>query len=332
MTGTVDSAALTRTRVWQAFKIALALVLVGIILTQVRIDDLAAAWQRLSIPWLLGSLLASWAGWWVMARRYWLLVGRSIRFREVLSLVIMQVVVGNLIATSASAISYLGVLRAKHQVKLSQGIASLVVARLADMLTLLMGLVCSSWLVWSQISALHWLVVMIVIGLVALVAALAGLLLFRRSFIELVGKIVYRFHFDRIALVRRILGALEALAWQELTAVGPLLLPVIGYTLASFAFSLSLFYCDMQLFAVSIGLAPMLFMLSLTQLIGMIPIQVFGGLGVYDVTSIFLFGLFGLNEALIMPVVVGTRLVFYLTNGLLLVEMFVEGGFRRRAA
>jgi uncharacterized membrane protein YbhN (UPF0104 family) len=50
------------------------------------------------------------------------------------------------------------------------------------------------------------------------------------------------------------------------------------------------------------------------QLISIIPIQVFGGLGVSEVTTMYLYGLFGVTAEVIAPILVGARVLFYLTN------------------
>src|SRR5688500_17964946 len=163
-------------------KIALAVSLIGIILAQTSIADLMVILRKISLPWLLGGILAFYATIWTMARRYWLLVDRSIPFSEFLSLVIVQTVVGSLVATSAGALSYIALLRSKHQIAVHHGLASLVISRLGDVLALLIALLCSSWAVWPQIVVLHWLVGVLATGLISILLVAILIIVLRQRF------------------------------------------------------------------------------------------------------------------------------------------------------
>jgi len=85
----------------------------------------------------------------------------------------------------------------------------------------------------------------------------------------------------------------------------------------------------MRLFAVSIGAWPVLFIISLIQLLSIIPIQVFGGLGVYEVTSLYLYGLFSISRPEIVPVIISSRIYLYLLNLLLLLYLPLDSRLGR---
>src|SRR5690349_14119388 len=90
----------TRSLKWTILKITLAIVLIGFIVTRTTFSDLYTLWNRISVPWMLCSILAFFAIICSMARRYWLLIDRKITFRQTITLVIIQTVIGNLFATS----------------------------------------------------------------------------------------------------------------------------------------------------------------------------------------------------------------------------------------
>ena len=50
----------------------------------------------------------------------------------------------------------------------------------------------------------------------------------------------------------------------------------------------------------------------------LVPIQIFGGLGLYDFTYLYLYGLFGFGGPEFAAVIQGFRFCFYLTNLVLL--------------
>jgi uncharacterized membrane protein YbhN (UPF0104 family) len=67
-----------------------------------------------------------------------------------------------------------------------------------------------------------------------------------------------------------------------------------------------------------------LFVLTFSLLISLVPIQVFGGLGVYEVTAIYLYSLMGVRSELVVPMVVSSRIYLYLLNLLLLLYLPFE--------
>src|SRR3954467_7057094 len=87
--------------VWNILKIGLAVALIGFVVSQASVQELGALWRRISAPWLLGSAVAFCATTWAMARRYWVLIGRKVPFHELFSLVIVQTLVSNFVASSA---------------------------------------------------------------------------------------------------------------------------------------------------------------------------------------------------------------------------------------
>ncbi|MFL5802212.1 MAG: YbhN family protein, partial [Roseiflexaceae bacterium] len=290
-----------RRAIWNMLKIALAVILIGIILSQTSTADLIALWRQISLPWLLGSVLAFYAMIWSMARRYWLLIGKSVAFPEFLSLVIVQTVVGNMIATSAGALSYVAILRSKHQIEIHQGLASLVISRLGDVLALFVALACSSWAIWPQIAVLHWLVAGLAAGLAGVLLAATLIVLLRQRFIAFVERSARLLRLDRLRITRRMIQILADLAQRDLQGPRGHLGAFIGYSALTLMLMFAFGYCNTRMFGVPIGAWSILFMLALTQIIALIPIQVFGGLGVYDLTSMYLYSLFGFGQSQIAP-------------------------------
>jgi uncharacterized membrane protein YbhN (UPF0104 family) len=320
-----------RATLWTMLKIALALALIGVILSQTSVADLVVLWKHLSLPWLLGGVLAFYITTWAMARRYWILIGRSIPFPEFLSLVIVQTVVGSLVATSAGALSYVAILRSKHQIGVHQGFASLIVSRLGDVLALLVALVCSSWAVWPQIAVLHWLVGVLAAGLIGILIAAALIVVLRQRFVVFIERLARVLRLDRLRLIRRMIQLLADLAQRDVQLPRQQLGALVGYSALTLALMFAFSYCNARMFGITIGIWQVLFMLVLAQITVLIPIQVFGGLGVYDLTNMYLFGLFGFGQPQIAPVIIGIRIVFYLSNAILFLYVPIHDRLRRGA-
>lgn len=316
---------------WNALKIILALLLVGYVASQTNLSDLGRLWQRISLPWLAASAALFGAIVWAMAGRYWVLIDRKITFRQTLVLVVVQTFVGNLLAASTGAISYVALLRSKHQIQLSQGVTSVLMAKFGDLLALYLALGLASWAVWPQIAPLHWLLGIVLLGISAVVLVFGAVVLFRRRVLGLAQRLLQIARLDRIRLIGRLLEQLDLLASQDPRRLRALLRDFLAYSVLSMGLSLAFGYCNLLMFGVHLDLWSVLFIAALTQLISIIPIQVFGGLGIFEITSLYLYNLFRVDQQLITPMIVSSRLYLYLLNVLLVLFWLIEGYLSRRA-
>jgi uncharacterized protein (TIRG00374 family) len=313
-----------RWRLWGVLKIGLAVVLAGFVFRQTSVGELAALWQRISLSWLLVAILSFWVVIWFNARRYWLLLDGKATFRQILSLVVLQTSLGNLIATSAGAVSYVGVLRSKYEVQLSRGISSLLLARFGDMIALILALALSSAFVWFQVSSLQLLVALLLLAMLGLSVVFVLVLVLRQRIVGLIERLIELLRLNRVGFVERVVKGLSVLAEQDTDYLRRLTGPLLVYSLLSLTFTFAFAYATVRLFAIPLGLWQLVFMFALMQFMTLIPIQVFGGLGVSDVTSLYLYGLFGISQAAVTPAVIGSRILFYLMNLLLLLYFPLE--------
>jgi uncharacterized membrane protein YbhN (UPF0104 family) len=279
---------ITKSQAWMVVKIVLAVALVGFILKQTTLSDLYVFWRRISVPWMVCSILAFCAIVCSMARRYWILIDRKITFRQMVALVIIQTVVGNLFATSAGAVSYVTILRSKYQIQVRQSVASILLAKFGDLMVLLVALMLSSWAVWPQIGALRWIVALLIAGLASIAITFVLIFIFRQRVVYIIKHLLVILHLDRISFAERAVTQLATLSEQAPGQLRSMLGGLIGYSGFTLILAFVFAYCNMQLFAISIGVWPILFMLVMNQVMSIVPIQVFGGLGVYEVTNLYL--------------------------------------------
>ncbi|MGB8646418.1 MAG: lysylphosphatidylglycerol synthase transmembrane domain-containing protein [Anaerolineae bacterium] len=307
--------------VWMLLKIAIALLLSFLIVSRINQGDLAAMPARLVFPWFAGALIASYAAVAFMALRYAVFLGKTVNRRELFSIVALQVAIGNLVATAAGMGSFVGMLRSRHGVRLTIGVTSLILSRAWDLILLLFALALSSWILWSQIAPLHDLVLFL-IALLAVILVLFGLLLAWRA--KLLGPMLRLgiwLRLGRFQLWGKITDVLSDLVTGELGTQGGSAIALARYSVLSFAASFGFLYCVLQFLAVPLDLWIVIFMFSVLQLVAILPIQVLGGLGVLDVTYLYLFGLFHIESVTALSVVIGIRVTFYLINFLLLLYL-----------
>lgn len=309
---------LKKRNIWHYVKIALAIALMGLVFSQLSLQSLAASWERVSLPWFLASILALYATTWLMAGRYWILIGRRVTFSQLLNVVLLQTVSGNLVATGVGFASYIGILRSKYKIQVKDGLLSIVLARFGDLLALLLALTFASWIVWPQIVTVHVAVMLVISCMTVLVVLCSLILLLRKQLVVILGRIFHTIHLDRKPFGRRVLHTLTTLSDQEIDQPGVIIGAFVGYSLLILGMMLLFAYCSLQIFAVQIDIWPIIFVVSLTQVVALVPVHVFGGLGLYDVSYLYFYGLFGIDRSEFAAVIVGLRLLFYVANFLLL--------------
>lgn len=304
--------------IWQILKLATAFSLIAAVISEVNVESMAMLWQRISVPWFVLSILAFYAALWSMARRYWVVIGTRISFDDLLQIVLYQNIMGNLITTAAGAAWYVGILRNKHNIQVTNGLLSLLLARFGDLLILLVSLSFATLVVWRQIPTLHLVVTIAIFLLIA--AALISLLILvlRRQLVEIVDRILDKFNLHQKAFVRRIFTAFTAISNQEIAESRLCIGAFTGYSVVTLGTMLIFAYSCFQVFGVRIDIWPVIFVVSVTQIMTLVPIQIFGGLGLYDFTYLYLYGLFGFGGPEFAAVILGFRFCFYLTNLVLL--------------
>lgn len=317
----------SRTSVWTGFKILLAFGLLALLLTRISIAEIATVLTHVLPGWLIVSFVAFCIQVGAMARRYWLLINKVIPFHALLGLVILQTVLGNLVATSAGAVSYVAVLRGKYRVRATQSISSLVIARLGDALVLWVALGFAVWRVWEQVTPLHWLVIGLLTALGGLLGVCALVMILRERLVRHFDWLCAKMKLDGVSPFKQFMESLRALALisgAELIALG---IPVLVWSITIFALNFGFAFANLQMFQVPITWEALLFIVCLTQILSLVPIQVFGGLGVYEVTAVLIFSLFGVDAAMIASTLLGLRVIFYAFNVLLLAYLPLEGRF-----
>ena len=315
---------------WRIMKVATAFVLIAAVISEVNVESMALLWQRMSVPWFVLSILMFYAALWSMARRYWIVIGTRIGFNDLLQIVLYQNIMGNLITTAAGAAWYVGILRNKHNIQVTNGLLSLLLARFGDLLIFLTSLSFATLVVWQQIATLHGVVTVVIFLLIA--AALTSLLILvlRRQLVAIGGRILDQCDLHQKVFVRRIFAIFTEISNQKIDEFKLSIGAFAGYSVLILGTMLLFAYSSLQVFGVRIDIWPVIFVVSLTQIMALVPIQIVGGLGLYDFTYLYLYGLFGFDGPEFAAVVLGLRCCFYLTNVVLLTLIVLPRAFMTR--
>ena len=295
-------------------KIILALALLVFVLSKTNLQNLLVLKDILSWQWLWISLAIYILLTTAKGAQYWALLGAQVPFRETLKIVIIQNAVTNFVTGAAGLVSSMTLFRVEQNVKLRRSGLVFILIKAGDLLAMAFFLALSSFQVWSQVKLLQETVILL------LVLVGSGLLIFwsavllRQKFVLQFKKLLHNVHLDQINLVQRGLGVLDALVEQEHQTIIASLVKGTALSFVYMTLTMLYSYARFQIFHVPVDFWVIIFITSIMQFISMIPIQVFGGLGVSELTLVYLFSLFGVTQVDIAAIVVALRVLFYLFN------------------
>ena len=317
---------------WNIAKIILALILVWFVLSKTDLAQLYALRERISLPWLALTLLLYFSLTLLKALQYYFLIGRRVDYPQVLNIVVVQNAISNFIATSAGIASYLALFRVEQGVKVSRAALAFLLAKVGDLISIWLFMLVSSLLVWPLVASFHSLILLSLsfIG-VAILGFFAAVFL-RQKFVSVLAWFVEKLKLSRLGFVNKLMDLLASLAEQEHGFVFRMVGTGIAFSLIYMTVTMLWLYASLQTFSFEIQFLQVVFVNIFMQLISYLPIQVFGGLGVNETTSLYLYGIFNFPQTELAATLIGTRLLFYLTNLAVLLYLPVHTLFFSRSA
>jgi hypothetical protein len=239
----------------------------------------------------------------------------------VLNVVVIQNATTNLVANSAGLASYLTLLKVEQGVRLTSAGIAFVLTKAWDLMAVWLFLLVTSILLWERIPGLHALIVVVlaVIGAgIALFFLATGL---RQRFVVAVGGLLDRTGLARFGIAQRAMTFLRSLMEQEQGFSPRMIAAGILYSSIRQAVTMAWMFANMRAFAFDVGLVPIMFVNLLMQLVSYLPIYVLGGLGVSETTGLYFYSFLDVPLAELAAVLIGIRLVFYLSNLVMLLYL-----------
>ncbi len=315
---------------WNVAKIILALLLVGFVLSKTDLTQLFALRERISLPWLAFGIVLYFILTLLKALQYYFLIGRRVDYPQVLNIVVVQNAISNFIANSAGIVSYLALFRVEQGVKFSRAALAFALAKVGDLISIWLFLLATSFLVWPQVGTMRELIVLLlaIIGGAILVFFLVVFL--RQTFISLLRTVVEKLRLNRLGFVTKGMDLLQSLAEQEHGFVFRMVGTGILFSLLYMAVTMVWIYAGFQTFTFTIDALAVVFVNVFMQLVSYLPVQAFGGIGVNESAMLVLYAPFHLPQAELAAVLLATRLLFYVTNLVVLLYLPAHALFFNR--
>lgn len=300
--------------IWNILKIILALALAGFVLSRTDLDELSALHERIDFIWLAISALLYFLITLLKALQYYFLINRRVGYPQVLNVVVVQNAVSNFIATGAGIVSYLTLFRVEQGVRVSRAVLVFLLTKVGDLIAIWLFMLVSSILLWQRVEALHGLIAVLLTVIGAVIIMFFAVVLLRQKFVAWLALFLEKTRLSQLGYVTRLMDFLNSLAEQEHAFVFRMVGTGVVFSLPYMFFTMAWLYASLLTFSFDIGVLPVVFVNTIMQLISYLPIQVFGGLGVNEMTSLYMYGIFDVPQAELAAVLVGMRVLFYLTN------------------
>lgn len=303
-----------KSQIWNIAKIILALILVWLVLSKTDLTQLATLHERISAPWLVATLFLYFSLTLLKALQYYFLIGRRVDYPQVLNIVVVQNAISNFIATSAGIASYLALFRVEQGVKVSRAALAFILAKVGDLISIWLFMLVSSLLIWPLVASFHSLILLSLFFIGAAILGFFAAVFLRQKFVSILAWLVEKLKLSRLGFVNKLMDLLASLAEQEHGFVFRMVGTGIAFSLIYMTVTMLWLYASLQTFSFDIQILQVIFVNIFMQLISYLPIQVFGGLGVNETTSLYLYSIFNFPQTELAAILIGTRLLFYLTN------------------
>jgi len=293
-------------------KVLLALVLIGVVFSRTSLGQIMGAIRGMSWSWLVISFLLFCLTTAFKGVQYWALLGYKTPYSQIIKIVVFQNALSNLVANSAGVASYFTMFRMDQNVNLKRSGLVFIITKIGDLVSVTIFLSISSALIWGRIEILHQMTLVLLTCMIAGWIVLMAIIPFRMKFVLLGVRIFHWLRLDRFKFVESGLGLIQMLAEQDWKVYARTFLLAIFLSLGYMAATAVYFFSRTQVFHIPIDFWASVYIVSLFQLVSMIPIQVFGGLGVSEFANMYFYTLLGIVNIDIPAALIGGRVLSYL--------------------
>jgi uncharacterized membrane protein YbhN (UPF0104 family) len=319
-----------KVKFWDLLKVSIALILLAFVISSTDLHQIRLLWHKLSPAWMGITFLLFLLLTVLKASQYYFLVGRALPYSRVLGITIFQNAITNFVAAAAGIASQITLMTVEQDVRFGRAAFSFIVAKMGDLFAVSILLLISSFWVRSQVRPTHGIVLTLLTVSFVLILLFLLALFFRGRFEALVRKGLSFFKLDRFGFVQQGLFLMSKLVLQDRRDIIRLLLYGIGYSMLYMLVTIAWAYARFRTFSLTMDVGVITYVASILQFASWFPVFVFGGLGISETMSVYLYGNFGVNKPELAAILLGSRLIFYLMNGSMLLYIPLENFIANR--
>ena len=305
-------------KLWFFFKILLAVVLFAYVLSKTDYVQLLALKERFSWGWFGVSFITFLLMVATKTYQHYFFIGRKLNYFRTLHIVVVQNLLMNFVATLAGIASYLTMLGVEKDVRLGKATETFILVKIGDVVAVAMYLLLSVFFIRPIPDGAVPIMVFVMIFLLFFGLVLFAAIFFRDKFLVVLTSFIKYLKLKDVSIIKKTIGYLEKISAYPRKNI---LRTIIQASLISFAYmGLTMLwgYARFQSFSMHLDFFVVVFVFSMLQFASWIPIYVFGGLGLSEGMSIYLFSLFSVNGTELAAVLIAIRVLAYLLNASLI--------------
>lgn len=295
-------------------KILLSIILIWLVFSRTNFSDVITLWGQVSLPWLGLTFLLYVSLTFLKAFQYHIMIGGDTPYLRVVGIVVWQNALTNFVAAGAGVASYMALFKAEESVKLSRAAVTFFITKVGDLFSVWVVFIACSVFLWDELSAFHLIAVFLIIGIGLGLLFFGAMIVLRNRFATLLNLVLERTALLRFTLIQKGMSAVNVIVAQDTVVIYKAVQRVFALSFIYYLVTLIWMVASMQMFKSPAGIWNIIFVSCILQLMSVIPISIFGSLGVTEFTSLYLYSIFGISQVLMSPILLAWRAVFYLMN------------------
>jgi uncharacterized protein (TIRG00374 family) len=259
-------------------------LLLGIVLSQIRIEDLITTIKSINKTYLILGFFLYILSYVLRGLRFHILLDKKISLPDLFHIVCVHNMVNSILPARSGELSYIYILKKYHDKSTGEGVATLMVARVLDFITISLLFFVSSLFV-SDLPEMFSSIIWLVISFTGLLAIFLIVLLYAGEiFMRFANAIFTAFKLDKNVLVNFFLGKAKEVvdSFKNIKNSGKMMeLCIISVIIWLTLYSLN--YTLIKSLDINIGFFEVLLASTFVVFMSVLPIQGLGGFGTYEV-------------------------------------------------
>lgn len=319
-----------RSRLWTFAKAILALALIGFTLSRTDLNQIFSLRDHIAWKWLWIYALLYFSLTLLKAYQYRRLLNLPIPYLKMLSIVVLQNGISNILANSAGIASYLVMMRAEEGISTGRAALVFVITKVGDLFAIWVALLVSSTLLWDQLPALHDTVIALELTIGAPLFGFLLVVFLRQRMTSFVRNILEKTKLIRVSIVAQGMKGLDALVNEKHGSIFEMTVTALTLSTIYFFVTILWYVAQSRLFSVTLGFTRITFVTTILQMIAFLPITILGGLGIIETSMLYLYTLVGVEPISFAADLIGFRALYYVVNLVILLYLPIYSFFDSR--
>lgn len=295
---------------WKLVSLGFGIILISWLLLQLEWAETIEIIRNVPLSLLMLGFVCYGFSFYFRARRFRLLLPSDSQIEHLFPIVLIHYTALNIIPARLGELSYIYLLKKVNAVPPGISLSSLLMARVFDQIAISVLFFLSSFFAPFPTQRLKMVYMGIGGVLMLAIALLMAILVYKDASVRWLRTLLVRFNLHRYQIVRRMLNEAEQIA-VNLTCLRhkTTLLHILGYSFLIWISIFSVNYVLLTAFAVHLSFASILLVSTLIIFLGMLPLQLMGGVGIRETTWMFLLGALGVSQNVAIVSGFGTHIV-----------------------